>query len=363
MSDNARRFRSILKSLKKLYPKEPKGNLVRNLVTLAFMISGILGGKSCQLPQISSKVADGRKPESRVKSFSRWLQNIHIDFDIFYLPYATTLLDNLSHQTLAIVFDASAVGRDCMSLIASVIYKNRALPICWITRHGQKGHFAEDIHLELLNRVIDIVPKHATVVFLGDGEFDGLCLIKTIIENNWHFVSRTAKNRILFENDECFSFQNIGVNKEDYFLIPNVTLAKENSPQLNAVLWWEPKYQEPIYLLTNIELAKETLYWYKKRFKIETMFSDQKSRGFNIHKSHISDPERINRLLMAAFLAYILIIYLGVFATKNELHKIIHRTDRCDLSLTQLGFRLLEYFLNMRRIPPAMVQLTLFKEI
>ena len=26
--------------------------------------------------------------------------------------------------------------------------------------------------------------------------------------------------------------------------------------------------------------------------------------------------------------------------------KIIHRTDRCDLSLFQLGLRLLEYFLN-----------------
>ena len=42
MSDNVRRFRSILKSLKKLYPKEPKGNLIRNLVTMAFMISGII---------------------------------------------------------------------------------------------------------------------------------------------------------------------------------------------------------------------------------------------------------------------------------------------------------------------------------
>jgi len=42
MSDNRRRFRSIRRDLKKLYPFEPKGNLARNLNTLAAMISGIV---------------------------------------------------------------------------------------------------------------------------------------------------------------------------------------------------------------------------------------------------------------------------------------------------------------------------------
>jgi len=42
---------------------------------------------------------------------------------------------------------------------------------------------------------------------------------------------------------------------------------------------------------------------------IEIFCSDQKSRGFHIHKSHISDPQRLSRLLIAACLAYIWIIY------------------------------------------------------
>ena len=36
--------------------------------------------------------------------------------------------------------------------------------------------------------------------------------------------------------------------------------------------------------------------WYAKRFRIETFFSDQKSRGFHIHKSHMSDVQRLSRL-------------------------------------------------------------------
>lgn len=113
-----------------------------------------------------------------------------------------------------------------------------------------------------------------------------------------------------------------------------------------VVAWWRKDTKEPIYLVSNMELAEEACYWYGKRFRIETFFSDQKSRGFYLHKSHISDPERIARLMIAACLAYIWVIYLGVIAKRDEWVAVIHRTDRCDLSLFQLGLDLLEHFLN-----------------
>ena len=78
----------------------------------------------------------------------------------------------------------------------------------------------------------------------------------------------------------------------------------------------------------------------------ETFFSDQKSRGFHLHKSHLADPQRLSRLLIAACLASIWIIYLGSICMKERWISIIHRGDRCDLSLFQLGLRLLDHFLN-----------------
>ena len=60
----------------------------------------------------------------------------------------------------------------------------------------------------------------------------------------------------------------------------------------------------------------------------------------------MSQPERVARLLIAVCIAYIWVVYLGTLARKEDLHKIIHRTDRCDLSLFQLGKRLLNYFLR-----------------
>jgi hypothetical protein len=73
-----------------------------------------------------------------------------------------------------------------------------------------------------------------------------------------------------------------------------------------------------MFLVTNFELASETCYWYKKRFSIETFFSDEKSHGFYLHKSHLSDPLRLSVLIIAACLAYLWIVYLGLTALRKD---------------------------------------------
>ena len=174
MSDNLKRYRTIAKELSNLYPGEPKGNHARHLNTLAALISGIVGSRSSNLPAIAGKTPDRCKRESRVKRFSRWIDNERIDMELFFIPYALALLEALSEQTLLLVMDGSTVGRRCITLMVSVLYKRRALPLSWIVVEGKKGHFPEELHVELLERVHDIVPQGCSVVFLGDGEFDGI---------------------------------------------------------------------------------------------------------------------------------------------------------------------------------------------
>lgn len=347
MSDNRRQYRAIKGAIKQLYPTEPRGNTARHLNTLAALISGIVAGRSTNLPVVAAKVPDGTKRESRVKKFSRWIKNERIDVEIYFLPYADALLTSLAaHHTLLLAMDGSEVGRKCLALMVSVIYEKRALPIAWIVIEGNKGHFPEDSHVLLLERVHEIVPEGADVIFLGDGEFDGITLQATIDGYGWQYVCRTAKNTQLGADGERFAFHEVGVRPGECIGLPNVTFTLQDYGPVLVIAWWKIGCEEPIYLVTNMEPVEEACYWYAKRFRIETFFSDQKSRGFNLHKSHISDPARLARLMIAACLAYIWIIYLGVIAKRDDWVKIIHRTDRCDLSLFQLGLNLLQHFLN-----------------
>src|SRR5678809_917486 len=87
---------------------------------------------------------------------------------------------------------------------------------------------------------------------------------------------------------------------------------------LTVPLYVDPQgCKAPLYLVTNIASAEEACRLYSKRFRIETFFSDQKSRGFHRHKSHLTNPQRLSRLLIAACLAYIWIVYLGSVCMKE----------------------------------------------
>jgi len=123
--------------------------------------------------------------------------------------------------------------------------------------------------------------------------------------------------------------------------------------------YWAKGYQVPLYLVSNLATAEEACRLYHKRFRIETFFADQKSRGFHLQKSHISDPQRLSRLLIAACLAYIWIVYLGTLCEKEGWRELIHRRKRCDLGLFQLGLRVLEHFLNEESPIPVQFHITI----
>ena len=80
---------------------------------------------------------------------------------------------------------------------------------------------------------------------------------------------------------------------------PAPMTAEQYGP-VSIVAIWEEAYQEPLYLVTNMVDLDMAVQLYKKRAHIETFFSDQKSRGFQIHKSHLGDPRRLCRLLIAS---------------------------------------------------------------
>ena len=361
MSDNLRRYRAICHALMQAYPTSPTGHFARHLQTLAALMSGIVGGKSTQLPHIATKVADGRKAESRVKHFARWLDNARILEEMYFLPYAEILLTHLALETLVLVMDGSVVGRDCTALMIHVIYKGRALPLAWRVRQGPKGHFPEDLHIAMVELMREGIPAGAKVVFLGDGEFDGTALQATLNEAGWSYACHTARSTVATWEGTTFRLDTLGACSKPGTLIAlqEVKFTRGAYGPVMVLSCWAKGYQEPLYLVSNMDAAEEACRYYQKRFRIETFFSDQKSRGFHLHKSHISDPQRLSRLLIAACLAYIWIVYLGSVCEKDRWRPIIHRRKRCDVSLFQLGLRLLEYFLNEELPIPVQFYVTI----
>jgi hypothetical protein len=347
MGDNNTRYREIRNALDKIYPVQPQGNAARHLNTLAATVSGIVGSGSTQLPKIADKVPAEAKSASVEKRISRWIDNSNVTWKLFFLPYAEALLLSLGLKEIVLAVDVSDIGRGCRTLIVNVVYKKRALPLAWIVAEGGKGHFSEENHIDLIKQVHEMIPESAQrVVLVGDGEFDGIGLQKTPEGFGWYYVCRTSPNIRIGMNDEVYHVGIIGSFIPEGFHIAaeNILFTGKGYGPVTVIAWRGEGYAEPVYLVTNMKSPEDAMDYYSKRFRIETFFSDQKSRGFHLHKSHLSDPERLSRLMIAACLAYIWIVFPGTPAVTQGWIKIIHRSDRCDLSLFQSGLKLLNYF-------------------
>jgi Transposase DDE domain len=361
MSDNLRRYRAIRDALTQGYPGQPTGIVARHVTTLAALISGIVGSKSTQLPSVATKIPDGTKPESRVKRLTRWLDNDRILEEVYFLPYVDLLLTQLALETLVLVMDGSVVGRGCLALMLHVVYKGRALPLAWRVRQSPKGHCPEELHVAIVALVSTMIPEGAKVVLLGDGECDGTTLQDTLSEVGWSYVCRTALSTTATWEGEPFRLDVLGACLQPGRLIAlqEAYVTREMYGPIMVLCCGATGYHEPLYLVSNLATAEEACRLYQKRFRIETFFSDQNSRGFHIHQSHIADPQRLSRLLIAACLAYIWIVYLGSLCAKEGWREVIHRKKRCDLSLFQLGLRLLEHFLNEELPIPVQFHVTI----
>lgn len=107
------------------------------------MICGLIGSGRSHLSAIAGHTPSHCRTESQIKQFSRWLQNENIDAEVYYLPYLKLILAGLIQQsTLVLAIDGSSIGQGCVTLMLSVIYRGRALPLVWVVKTGKKGHFS-----------------------------------------------------------------------------------------------------------------------------------------------------------------------------------------------------------------------------
>ena len=343
MTDRYKVYLKVLKALKQMISFSREGHLV----TLAMMISGIVMGKNAQLSAISAEVPAQIKEQSVEMRLRRWVKHRSIDVEVAYLPFAQQILSALAALgPLVLVMDGSQVGRKCMVLMVGVLYKKRALPLAWVVYRGVKGHTTAQRHIQALEKVLPLLPEGSEVILLGDAEYDTTEMLLWLQAHPaWHYVLRTSPQIHVVDGQGSRAIGSYPLKKGQVVHREQVGFTQSGEVSVNLVGWWGRRYEHPLYLITSLANPYQACRYYRRRYRIETFFSDQKSRGFHIHKSHLSDPVRLNRLLLAACLAYIWMICQGLWVIATKRTGLIDRTHRRDKSIFRLGLDWFRYAL------------------
>jgi hypothetical protein len=357
MSTSFRTYRAIKQALLQAFRVRRQSHQECHVITLALLICGIVGSRQVQFAKVVEHAPfRARKNESIIKRFGRWVQHDDITYDAFFLPFAHAVVQALAHTALTLVLDGSTVGRGCIVLMASVVYRGRALPVAWMVVRGAKGHLPQELHCALVAQLRTIIPLDTQVTLLGDGEFDGTLLQGLIQSAGWRYICRTAATIVVQAHGNRFYVGDLPLKRDDAVAVFDAMVTNDNYGPVTVIGVWEADQDEPLYLVSNLQDVDAAIERYRLRFSIETLFADQKSRGFHVHKSQLREPTRINRLLIATCLAYLWVVAVGVFAHQQHWVAYFHRTDRCDLSLFQVGLRAITYALREGlRLPPCFV--------
>jgi len=314
------------------------------------MVSSVLITGRSELRRLAQGNGERKQYSSKVKQYKRWVMNDYVSLNSYYLPYMIPLLLQLSKKgELVFSIDGSTVGKGCMCLMFSVIYQGKAIPVIWQVYKMKKGHLPEQAHRYLLQELSSVVPPSCRVIVVGDGEFDGCDLQSDVVELGWDYVLKTGKgSKVNTSTEDNFKLGSLKTAKGSEYFFESLEFTAKRW-MTNLLIWHGKEYVEPIYLLTNLDFAPEIKRFYKKRFKIEPFFRDQKSKGFHIQRSGLREPKRLQRLLIATCLAYILSIMAATKAVKSKFYKEFARTDGQFLSLFQLGYRFLIFLVDIRQ--------------
>ncbi|MBX2890695.1 MAG: transposase [Saprospiraceae bacterium] len=309
---------------------------------MASLIQACVRNGHCRLESLSeaTEAYRARKKSSLLQQAKRWLGNKWTDWQTFYLPFAQYFLLGLADKgELVLVMDGSQTGSANTTLMLSVMCRGFAIPVAWVVKKGEKGHFPEEMHTDLVKMVAHFCPPGFRIVLLGDGEFDGQGLRQWCVENGWLFVVRTSSDRLIDFDGEVARFDSLRTTRSICFIGGALPLA-------NAVYWRGKGHSKPLFLLTNLELGHEACHYYKRRFKIETLFKHLKSAGFYLHKTRLKCPKKLANLIIVAAFSFVLSFCMGVFIKEKEpveRLEVIVRKDRLPkigpIAIAQLAIR------------------------
>ena len=324
---------------------------------LALMVVGMVYAKSVNLPQIASyaKPADIQL-ESRVQRFERVLKCRKLVPLEALKPISKRVLATLSKsskQPLMILMDRSMINDTLNLLWMSVGFGGRALPLGWILV-PHEGNSDLKLQQELLNWLKEILPAKAKAVIVAEREFHSIRLAEWLEkELKLDYALRIKAGTYIEFDGEMLKTSELAVKGES-FQMSDVKITKdvELDYRTNLTVHWAADEDEPWCLATNLDV-EESLEVYAKRFWIEEMFSDHKSRGLNLEKTRLTDANRLQKLLVAVTIAYLWLMEIGfsVVSAGNP-KQVDNKGAERSVSLCQIGLRWLRELLNDGLSPP-----------
>lgn len=273
------------------------------LETLAVLLVGLANCRTVNLSHLASQFPGDARHASNYRRLQRFFQHIRLDGDIGAQLVVQML--KLGHpKLLALDRTNWKLGsRDVNVLVLAVVTRRFRVPLMWtLLPHAGNSDTAQRI--ALLERYLNLFGVISIRALLADREFIGAEWLKFLCENNVPFAIRLRENmQIQLVDGRLLQFRSLLCKRrrgtwEGWLNRMDATPANQLRVTAKRI-----KGSELLIVATNLDEGVSGLNLYRKRWGIECLFADAKTRGLNIEDTHITDPDKLATLLVVVALA------------------------------------------------------------
>ena len=253
----------------------------------------------------------------RYQWISRVLGNDLIEVDAVMAPFAREVLERAAEGggPVVLAIDQSQANAAHQLLMVSLQLGGRALPLAWRVRRA-KGTLGFDVQKAVLEAVVALLGKDVRVLLMGDRFYGSPALIGWCREQGWGWRLRCKESLIVLDaNGEETTLGACFARGER--LLSDVLVTRRQA-RTNIAMVHGEGHKEPWIIALSDPPTTERAAEYRQRWGIEAMFSDYKTRGFNLEDSQIERADRLDRLVMVLSLALYWAVSTGMWdATEN----------------------------------------------
>ena len=325
-----------------------------SLDRLTLLTVGIIQSESIAPSQIAAGLAQLELSGASEASIERRIRRIENDQTITAKlcvhPFAHQRLRFGKPETLYLIIDPTCQDDRIVMLSLGVWYRGRSLPLCWSIWPGNtrlKDRAFWDEVEKLLDQAQKILPPHVEVVVLADRAFGSPVFTDLVQDRGWQFVVRVqSQTRVLHPvlGEKPVPIQTLSV-RGGCRKLKAKAFKKRGWRDVSVVVYWGKAYDEPWCLVASLSAQWAVVAAYRRRYLIETMFRDCKSKGFHFEQGQVTNHDHLKVLLVGMALACWMCILTGTQVAREYL---THPATGNRWTLPRIGKRSL-FYLGLKR--------------
>ena len=288
--------------------------------TLAWLVVLIMRQGTVCLWRLAAHAETHAALASVQRRFYRFFQYVHLD-GALTARIVVALLD-LEGKSWTLTIDRTNwfFGRASINiLMIAVDWRGAGIPLLW-TLLPSRGNSDAAARLKLFDRLAEVFPDMRIEALIGDREFIGGAWMASLQARKIPFVLR-LKDAQLIRRDG-FPTRPLAIIarrlQRGHKLIVKQPCRLADSPDAPAlrIIILRLKSGELLALAANTK-PRAALKRYRDRWRIECLFANLKSRGFDLEATHLTDPAKLETLIACLAIAVALAAKSGAAAEAN----------------------------------------------